>query len=204
MATGDVYYVKFKFADTDEGKVYTPGFHVRQDGVSFDANAIATEMRAWWNNANPVAMKTYYAANIELQAILIRRVSPLEPLEQIITTSLPVAGTSSGDGGDPGACLLISFRTPNIGKSYRGRMYLPSPSESYVESAGVITDATAQDIADQTKAHFDALGAIGQLTPDVVWSPKLSLATNVTRRLVSKQLRSQRRRTFRPSTYFEG
>lgn len=203
MATGDVYYVKMKFADTDEVKEFVPGFHVRQDGVSFDSAAIAEACRDMWNADAPVALKSFYPANIELQAILIRRVKPLEPVEQVITTSLPVAGTAGGDGGDPQASLLVSFRTPYIGRSYRGRMYLPSPAEGKVESGGVLLDADAQDIADQISVRLSTLSDVGQLTPVVVWSPTLDDAFDVTRYLVDKRIRTQRRRQRKDAIYFE-
>lgn len=201
MATGDVYYLKWKFEDTNLGTVYTPGIHVRQDGVSYDFNNAAAILVDVWNDViGATAIKSWYKTTTQLTAILGRRVSPLEPIEQQYTTGLPIAGTGTSDQLAPQDSVLFSFRTALIGRSYRGRLYFPAPTESAEEPAGALGSTVATDMIDAMN-HLDDLGAIGQLTPQVVWSPLLSSAEDVTERRIDRRIRTQRRRAIENPIY---
>jgi hypothetical protein len=201
MAVTDVYSVKWEFEDTNLGTIYTPGIHVRQDGASFDANDVADVMKDVWITAvGAVALREFYKTTTRLNAILIRRVSPLEPIEQRITSSLPSAGLSTGEQLAPGNAVLISMRTANIGRSYRGRLFLPAPTETVEDSSGSMSAVEAAKILACVN-QLDALDDVGLLTPQVVWSPLLSVATAVTQRRIDRRFRSQRRRAIENPLY---
>lgn len=203
MAIGDIYYAKWKFADTALGTIYTPGIHIRQDGASFDANNAADVLISVWNDVvTTEAIKAFYKTTTRLEAILIRRVDPLEPIEQTITTGLPIAGTHTGEQLYASTAILFSFRTAKIGRSYRGRCYFPAPVENKEDSDGALSVAGATTLIDSMNL-LDDLGAIGQLTPQVVYSPKLGTADEVTLRKVDRRFRTQRRRQIENPLYVE-
>lgn len=204
MAFGDVYYAKWKFNDVSLGVLNVPGIHIRQQDVSFNAANVAERMVRAWNTYQTGGLKTLYVADMRLDAILIRRVKPLEPIEQVITTSLPIAGTAAGDETAPGVSPLVSWRTPNIGRSYRGRTYLPAPAESVQDVNGVLSVANAQRVADIMVDLMADLNDAFTLTPVTVWSPTLNLDTLVTQVKVDRRLRSQRRRQVEQTLYVTG
>lgn len=204
MATGDVYQCRWEFTETGLGTVYKPGFQVRQDGVSFDAATVATKMRQFWATTFGTAeVRSYYATELSLTAVLIRRIKPLEDLEQRITTSLPILGTSAADRLAPENAPLMSIRTARIGRSRRGRCYLPAPTEAALDEPGWWTTAFANDLVDAWAGSVGTLGAVGTLLPQVVFSRVLDDAEDVTLVKVDRRVRSQRRRNIETPSYIE-
>lgn len=190
MAINDVYKVTLLWNVAGNSGFVSSGFHYRQDGIgAASITDVGDEHKAWWD-----AIKEHFPTNCSLDQITLRRIEPLEPLEQLYTTGLPDAGTSAGGAVTAQVATLISLRTGNIGRSYRGRAYLPAMSESEYDTSVIIPSATASDIANETENLFAAMNALGTLYQAVVWSPTLSVATDITLVQVDTRGRTQRRR----------
>ena len=202
MATGDVYKVTWEFQDTDAGGPFmSSGFHVQQVGVEFDADRCMEIAYDAWDagisGSDP--LKEHYAPTLSLTAITVRRIDPLEPTIQSYGGAFPVAGTDTGNGLPPNSSVIVSLRTENIGRSYRGRMYLPPSSEA--DTSGNLVEADAISIATTITAMFTQYVGEPPLTrlEGVVWSRKLELATPITDVMVDRRLRVQRRRQPQPA-----
>lgn len=206
MAQNEHYKVTIVFTDQRGGRTWTSGFYVKQTTVTgFDVSDVGAKVKDWWNTAytGGVAMKQLYDVDIKLDSVKLRKISPLEPVETSYTTGLPIAGTDVTDPLTSEAALLLSLRTAKIGRSYRGRMYLPSISEDQVDES--LTPTAATTIGTQFKGLVNALTAIGigsGATAQVeVWSKKLAIGTPVTAVKVDQWMRSQRRRNVKAGAY---
>jgi len=207
MAQGEFYKVSLEFTQTDSGKLYFPGFYVEQTSVpGFDVTDVGAVVKDWWDQAGVAgaAQKTWHAANYELTSVRLRKWDPLEPVETSYTAGLPIAGTATGASYAPNNAILVSLRTSFIGRSYRNRVYLPSPAEGVVQN-GIFADADALSIADRFTEMIGDLSNIGAggLSSATVsaYSKLLSTGNDVIQVLVDENLRSQRRRTPRAAIY---
>lgn len=71
------------------------------------------------------------------------------------TTGFPIAGTVGGGTLEPPQVAIVaSLRTPYVGRSYRGRMYLPGPANEVV-TTGIFTTANKNTL----QGYFDDLVA---------------------------------------------
>lgn len=207
MADNDVYKVTLAFSNSDSGKQYFPGFYIQQQGaVGFDVTDVGAEVKDWWNvdGAAGPKQRSWHAANYQLDSVRLRKWDPLEPVETSYSAGLPIAGSAAGASYAPNNAILLSLRTDFIGRSYRNRVYLPTPAEASAQN-GLLTSADALDISDRFVELIGALTAIGAggLANAVVvaYSAKLAIATPVTHTFVDENLRSQRRRTPRTPVY---
>lgn len=112
------------------------------------------------------------------------------------TSGAKWAGQATG-GSDvvPQACPLVSLRTGVRGRSYRGRVYLPWPSEGSIASGslGSSQQTTMQSAWTAFVTAMDATSA-----PLVVASYKNASQALVTTATVEQLLATQRRRQPRP------
>lgn len=204
MANGDVYYAKWKFENTGSGKVMTPGIYVRQVGPTWLPDGVATNMIDFWNVTHGITngLKAWYNATTQLDAILIRRVNPMEPVEYQYSTGLPITGTDVADELDLQIAIDASWRTGQIGKSYRGRTYFPNPTEAHNPASGSALSSTD---ATNLKAQLDWLrGRLNGVTTTaqiVVYSRKLGTNADVTLVKVDRRFRTQRRRQIKGALF---
>ena len=194
MAVGDVHRAWFQWSNAQTGKNLTSGFHFIQEGLSVNDAEVHDAMEDWWTS-----QKTKHAANIVLDALHIRRVSPPEPIIRTRSLSPGVAGTASGEALPGETAPVISLRTASIGKSYRGRMYLPPVGEAL--SDGQLSTSTQDDIETYFETLMTTMASVGTLMPVVVYSDALNVATEVTHVLVDRRIRAQRRRQQRAPLY---
>lgn len=203
MAVDDVYQVTMVFHDSGLVKDYTSGFQVRQAGASFDFNDIGDACVSFWDDViGSAAIKSYYDADLALQEVKVRRVKPLEDVVQLYTTGLPIAGTAATDRLAPEDAVLMSHRTALIGRSNRGRTYLPFPDEGAEDASGWLTGGAVQDFADAWAGSIGQLGGVGTLLPQCVYSRLNDVSHDVTVSYCDRHFRSQRRRNVRAPQYF--
>jgi hypothetical protein len=223
LAIDDLYAVKMVFTESGLGKVYRPGFQVRQAGASFSLAAIGDACKAFWQSHGvTLATRAYYATEIELTRVEVRRIEPLEDLVQEYTTGLPIAGTSTADRLSPENAPLLSHRTGLIGRSNRGRTYLPAPTEDANDEPGWWTAAFVEDILDSWADSIATLGGVGTLLPQTVvtafsghtWAQDehgnwhkiptertTKLSNDVTETRMDRRVRSQRPRNVKTPVY---
>lgn len=206
MSQNDIYRVTAVFTDSAVPKTYTTSFYLKQTTVvGFSVGDIGDLVKLWWNTAyaSGVAMKSLYSTGMSLVEVTMRKWFPLSPTIDVYTTGLPVAGTVTGDNLPGENAVLLSLRTANIGRSYRGRMYLPPITETNL--AGQLSSGTATTIAEQFVGlvrDLQTTGAAGAARADtVVWSRVLSASSLVTQVKCDEIIRSQRRRNQRLAEY---
>lgn len=106
-----------------------------------------------------------------------------------------VTGGQSGDAVPPQAASIISWRTGVVGRSFRGRTYLPPLSESQ-QVAGIISATQVSNIEGFFTA-LQSLATIGVTTAAwdfVLWSPTRAAATLITQAIAQQYIGTQRRR----------
>lgn len=203
MAAGDIYQLVVAFANANTGKGLSFTLSVKQVGLTLASmTTVGDDVKEWWDTgygAGTPAFKTYCPAAITLEEVTRRRVEPLEPVIESYTTGLPIAGTAAGDLYSGQVAPLVSFRTANVGKSYRGRAYLPPISEAFVGSNASISAADAENMAESFNLLRAGLAADNM--QQVVWSRKLGIGIDVVSELVDRMLRTQRRRQDRAPVY---
>lgn len=211
MSTNDVYKVTMVFTDTISGKEYTTGYYILPDSIAVPTTQVVEEVCvAWWDttlNSSGLTdgMKGLYNTELSLTNVKFRQWNPLSPTETQYSADLPISGVvTTEDPLPPQSSLLISLRTGNIGRSYRGRMYLPPVAEAL--TAERVADATALAAAKQTAGLFKEWDArtTDHATP-VVFSKKLVATvpdgTPITSVRCDAIIRSQRRRQVNAPDY---
>lgn len=205
-----VFKVRIVWSNATSGENLSCVLHGDQSELDApNITAIGDDVKAWWSTEvhdAKTGMKHYVTEDIALELVTLQRVDPLEPIEFQYTTGLPIAGTDTGEPGRPQDCVLASMRTEKIGRSYRGRMYLPTPAEAYTENGNLI-DTEAATLADFVVILIGLLEADGFRTG--IYSQQhngeavtaFNVVTNV---LVDQRLRTQRRRTNRTPIYSAG
>lgn len=209
MALGDMYVLKVFFENGDTAERLSFQLHGEQPGIiAPDVATLEGDVVAWWNTdvGGGGAQKTIHAAAISLVEVTLQRVEPFEPIVSSDATSLPIVGTAAGASTSPQDALLVSLRTGLVGRSYRGRAYLPPPSIAATSGPGHVDDAEA----DLTKGQFEGLISdlnghgftVGIFSTVHDGAPRPSpVITPVTTVLVDQIIRSQRRRYIEGSDY---
>lgn len=197
MASGDVWAVKMRFFLADSGKTIAPGFSLQEGAAApLTVAQVQAKVVTFWD-----AIKSLYAPTQELTNVTLRRMVPLSNLEESDASGLPSPGTATNaDDLSPSTAIVVSQRTQFIGRRFRGRTYLPNPSEGAAD--GNLDSTAAQTIADAYLAMVSSF-ALDSM-PIAVWSRINTVATPVTDILVDRRLRTQRRRQQRPPTYTAG
>lgn len=202
MAAGDLYQIVVSFTNADTAKDLSFTLSGKQPGlVAPSMTAVGDDVKDWWNTSlsSGAAAKSRSGEKIALASVTLRRVLPLEPTIQSYTTGLPIVGASATEEYTAQAAPIVSLRTANIGKSYRGRVFLPPVAEGFVGTSARLNAGEAADIAQQFQDLLDSL-AVDAFTP-VIWSRKLGIGTEVTAVFVDEWLRTQRRRQARTAVY---
>jgi hypothetical protein len=100
------------------------------------------------------ALKANINSGVSLAGVDLRDMrSANQPL--VASTSAASAGTGAGTALPPGDALVVTLRTANAGRGFRGRVYLPGFDSSAmaaggVAAAGTVTNATSFVTAVQT------------------------------------------------------
>jgi hypothetical protein len=207
MSAGDIYKLTAVFLNNGTGENQTTGIHfTQQAGLPLDMGISDTGpvMKDWWSVGlgGAAALKTFCSPDMSLVRIEQRMVQPLSAVVLQYVVGLPIVGTASGDDLPPGSSVVASLRTGRVGKSYRGRMYLPTFTEAFCNADGNLTSGDALSLADGVVTLIRAINAIVIGDPVVdVYSRVLSSGEAVTDVKVDQRIRNQRRRTVRTPVY---
>lgn len=171
-----------------------PAFH-DQAGLNAALAAVGSHFSpnesAFLDLCNPSTVYTtvrigYYAANAT---------------SQLFSGEAAIPG-GGGNGTGPQvlpnqAALCLTLRTPQTGRRYRGRMYLPATGAALALPAGNVDPAKALAVCNKAKAFFDALNADPAVGIVSVASQAAGILTRVNRVGVDTRLDIQRRRANR-------
>lgn len=192
MAINDVYRVSMFWDIVGNDGLMQSSIHYAQRGAAAMSMAdVGDKHKTFWNG-----IRAHYPTTTELEKITLRRIDPIEVFEQEYITGLPIAGTGAG-GGDSlpaGTAFLVTLRTNSVGRSFRGRMYLPPFSEGELDGVSQWDSASTSDVANELETLFSDMASLGDLYDPVVWSPTLGVGTNITTVFGDRWPRSQRRR----------
>lgn len=207
MAIGDVYELTIVWHNTITDEDVTSRVRGQQNLlVAPDVGTLEDDVVAAWETSLSTAdaWYLYYPSSIVLTKVKLQRIDPFEAIILENSDNLPSVGGASSEAGRPQDCILASIRTAKAGRSYRGRMYFPTPGEAITTNTGNLTNAQAVAFALQTSDFFDSLVA-DSFEPGVystqhnkVAVTEFNARTNV---LVDTRLRTQRRRTVRAPAY---
>lgn len=218
MALNEIYKLSWVWTVSSALPEETSGVYVRQDSsTGFAIGDVAPGMIAVWNSqlnssGLTTGMKALYVTGVNLQRIEMRKVDPLAPIIDTYQTGLPIAGTASGDSLPYQNSIIASWRTANIGRSYRGRSYWPAPAESVVNPGFTLTQASqiaAQfgglNTALEGSLYDISLVVFSRFSKTVTPAPPhlrpVPIATPVVSVKIDENLRAQRRREPRPAAY---
>jgi hypothetical protein len=203
MPDGDIFRVVVVFSNSVSNENLSFTLAGIQDGaIAPSISAIGDDVKDWWNTdlaGVGTAQKQRHTAEIALERVTLRRIKPVEPLELQYTTGLPIVGADAGDPTPPQTAALVSLRTANIGKSYRGRVFLPPIAVGDLTATLEMASAFAVGLGNQFETFLNTL-AVDAFIP-AVYSKKLDIATEVKSIKVDRRLRTQRRRTNRSTMY---
>jgi len=182
---------------TVTGKVISNVLHVRSQAEPDPSElaAIAAEVISWWDAGGA---KAQFSNNVALTAVEVTSTNVTPPIQVIDVTGLPISGTIANAVLPLNVAVVASLRTGNIGRSYRGRIYLPPPPESGV--TGITLEAATQagllavveGLIDQLANINVAVGVLSCVQEGVSIDP--GVFTPVQSVIVNTRVDTQRRR----------
>lgn len=203
MAAGDVYRHIIVFDDTNLGNVMTTHLDTVQLGATDPAvSGLATNFKIMWDAGyTPLPpLKSFYKTTTRLVRVEMRKIKPLEEIVTSWDTDLPIAGTSTTDQLAPQISVLVSLRTALIGRRNRGRVYLPSPTETMELASGAMSSSDAQTVADLFSTMMDNIQTAG-VQAVTVYSAANNDDNVVTSVKVDQRFRQQRKRAIESPLY---
>lgn len=170
---------------------------VQTDGpiTEVGLGVIANVVKNWWIDN----MRTQTSSDMQLVQLVATYKGDAEGPQHIETAGLPSPGAVPSEGLPNGTALVVKFGTASIGRSFRGRNYVPGlPSSAVVNS--VYNPAPVADVVQAYEALGTALQGIS--LPHIVVSRfsggvlrPAGISTLVTSySVVTPSTRSQRRR----------
>lgn len=109
------------------------------------------------------------------------------------------AGTVIGDGLPTQTAGLITLRTEQAGRSYRGRKYVPFPAEGSSDTYGYPNAAYQALLSNIASVlilpRTETQGPDSSTMTPIVWSPKLQAGSVINGHVVRVQWATQRRRS---------
>jgi len=156
---------------------------------------IAAEVISWWDAGGA---KAAFSTGVSLTAVEATSTNVEPPIQVVDVTSLPMAGTLNSPPLPNNVAVVASLRTNNIGRSYRGRMYLPPPGENQVDGNELTAGAQAtllavvEGLIDQLAVINVSLVVLSCVQDGVEISP--GVATQVMNVIVNRGVDTQRRR----------
>lgn len=202
MAVGDIYEVRWIFNNTLTGKRISTAHHVREDAGAVDPVAtIQSESRDWWETDDGAATSqdNRHTPEIEFAQVRVQRVRPTVGLAAEANFDPVLLGQSAGDLLANQASMLLSLRSALAGRSNRGRMYLPPPSE-----ADVVDGVVGDGFADQNRQRFNAYRlslATSFMTVGIKSDVGGGSFSPVVTVLADRRVRTQRKRQLRSALY---
>lgn len=194
-ALDDVYEVRFVCRYGDQ-----VGLNVRHYRVTTTAGVGATEAEVAFAMDFEFApkFKILLASSAEYRGCLARKLRPIPPTEERSAIGGRGFGTVVGDPLPTQVCGIVTLRTGFAGPRYRGRMYIPFPSEAENQTNSTPSNSyvAALDSMGFSAAKLIACGTApnnSTLSP-VIWSRKFQTSTPVLTTLGRQKWATQRSR----------
>lgn len=188
--------IKVTFVFSIGGKEVTISIYVTTpSGVDLTdlENAVAIG-ESWWNDQ----LRGLVATGVTLLAIRALDVS-VENGQQVVNNNIETpAGLVAGDAMPNNVALVFSLRTGFVGRSFRGRFYIPGLAESAVSGNNIVSGTLTY--AQQVGTALVTLFAAGGLTVVVASyvangvQRTTAVATPVQTVLINTRVDTQRRR----------
>lgn len=188
--------IKITFGFDLRGVPVSITIHVRApaDVTYTDLANAAQIMKTWWDNT----AYANFSNDLIPRVIEVTDVSQ-QPAEQFQETSFTqTTGGAATDALPSNVAVVISNRTAFIGRSYRGRTYLPGiPANAQTDN--VLNGTAKTNIENMWGALLNAFGNAGMPVVIASYQNNLSsretaVATLVTNAFVDTQVKTQRRR----------
>lgn len=169
------------------------------DAATHDAALLETyadTFDSWWQaDLQPILSNSYVLENITVTSL------------ELATGPQFIKSFSTGHQGDltgeqvaGNAALVISWRTPNLGKSFRGRTYIGGLDAAATETSTVVSASfatavqnAAENLIGAVESIGGALSVLSRFTAGVL--RVVGLLTEITSIIVDTKIDSQRRRT---------
>lgn len=188
MAIGDVFKLSLEMTFTGTDQIVNT-FHYRQEAVVI-GNPAEDLANQWVNDVFPT-YRLFLSDRIVLQVVTVR---PIPPATNMADAIVGLNGQhGSGDIVPLSDAPIVTWRTGQVGRSRRGRTYLPPPQES-VQDGGSINSTYKGLITDWADVNMQLLELAVVQWQQVIWSETLAEATPVTTYIVRDIMGDQRRR----------
>lgn len=191
--TGDIVELVVRWQDTEEGLAFNTFGFLAETGLG-TWETLASNFKTQFVKTSAGGLLVTASANTSIGQIDIRDVKPGTHATYTYAFT-PVAGPGNGGQTLPGQCAaVITWRTDSLGRSYRGRTYLPFIGET-MQNAGtlVATQTTAMDnFANALKNYYGPGGTDGDWRLAVIsrYHNKVKRVTPVATRVTSYAIRS--------------
>lgn len=138
------------------GQLVVNTYHIRETVPLTEAllDGDNTALKDWWNNT----LKLHFPTGMLLKQVTATDQASATGLSKTLSLSTPIAGTVSDSPMPNGTALVISHRTSQRGRNYRGRTYLGGVPLGYR------TDSISIALANLTNYLSDFAALITALT----------------------------------------
>jgi len=190
--------VEVTFKGVQNGIPIVNIFHVDNDDVptESDLEAIGELFDDWLvTNWLPILHESYL-----LPQIVVKDISVENGIEFTKNFTPPYQGTGTNDPMAANAAMVVSWRTAQTGRSFRGRTYIGGLDNGVLANAQNVTTTFASDAADLIVTLLDALTATGRrlavLSKYANGVARVTgLLTEIISIIIDTKIDSQRRRT---------
>lgn len=192
------------------GSRMTTGFNARFEAAGDPSDSelqdLATIVADWWDagvlSGDPG--KGFFGTHVQLAQVEAQVIEPTEGIGQVVLSGVAGTITETGNELSLSDAVLVSLRTAQSGRSRRGRMYFPQPTQTAMAANGILDATYGADLRASVADMFNRVASEGtpSIWTPVVWSPTLAAATVITNVLVAREVADQRRRELRNQGYF--
>lgn len=173
-------------------------YHVKTPSEVTDTmlEDVADMFNFWWQDSMQALLSNSYVLN----SIVATDISVEDGHQFTVTLVSDNQGAVTGEGAAGNAASVISWRTANIGRSFRGRTYIGGlPVEAQL-TAQTITTTFQTDLTLAAASLIDNLESIGMILAVLSRVANLvervtGLLTQIINVVVDNKIDSQRRRT---------
>lgn len=131
-----------------------------------DAASIAADADTHWSALlGTAAVNTFWNSGVVWAQVNVSELgaTPADPIVASAQAVIGVAGASADNPLPPQVSPCVSFMTATAGSRARGRMYLPSPDISVLNSAGRLASAFRTPVMTALQAYFNSMEASGHV-----------------------------------------
>jgi len=190
--------IKVEFNAIQNGVPNVNVYHVKDTATHDDAllEAYADGFDSWWQaDLQPILSNSYVLENITVTSLEVST-GP----QFVKSFSSGHQGALTGEQVAGNAALVISWRTPSLGRSFRGRTYIGGLDAAATETSTTVTASFADAIvnaAENMLGMVESLGgALAVLSRYAALVLRVTgLLTEITSIIVDTKIDSQRRRT---------